>query len=277
MLPFVSSARRRQLRFLRTSLGWRGCALWLWAKLTGREILFRPNHGGAQASWALRIPSTDVYVHNQVFCQHQYRFSIARPPRVIVDIGANIGLFAIYMAERFPAARIYALEPESRNFARLKANTVAFPQITAIQAALWHESTEVQVVDPGIGHWGFATENAPDGALGEASSAALQSVAALTVDALMAREQIAFIDILKIDIEGAEKEVLTDTSRWIDQIDTLVIELHEQFRPGTLRAYYNGTQGFAHEWRQGENYCLSRGGCVQMPPPPPVKRHVDFT
>ena len=272
MIALTLSRRLKQLRFFRSSLGWRGCFELVKAHFSRRPRLFYPDTPSGRASWALRLPSTDVYVHNQIFVQRQYQFNVQAPPRIIVDAGANIGLFSIYMAQAFPEARIIALEPEAGNFARLKANVAAFPQITPVHAALWHEATEVTVHDSGIGNWGFSTASVSD----HESSTECGRIDAKTVDSLMAELNLKKIDILKIDIEGAEKEVFADPTRWIDHVDSLVVELHEQWRPGTYRNFYNGTNGFTHEWRQGENHCLSRGHFL-IPNEVETTRSVDFT
>jgi FkbM family methyltransferase len=271
MITVALSRRLKQFRFFRTSLGIKGCIELAKAYATRRQRLFHPGTANGRASWALRLPSTDVYVHNQIFVQQQYHFAIAGTPRTIVDAGANIGLFSIYMADRFPDARIIALEPEEGNFARLQANVTNFPNIIPVHAALWHEAKEVAVHDPGIGNWGFSTQSITN----HESHTHCSRVSAMTVDGLMEQYQLDQIDILKIDIEGAEKEVFTDTSRWIERVNALIVELHEQWRPGTFRNFYNSTNGFTHEWKQGENHCLSRGNFL-TPRLNPTTREVDF-
>jgi hypothetical protein len=73
------------------------------------------------------------------------------------------------------------------------------------------------------------------------------------------------IDILKIDIEGAEKEVFEDSSLWIDKVDSLIVELHERMKPGCNRTFYCGSNGFVDEWKNGENVYLSRGNYLLKP------------
>jgi hypothetical protein len=85
----------------------------------------------------------------------------------------------------------------------------------------------------------------------------------MTVDTIMREHGIDHIDVLKVDIEGAEREVFRDPSSWIDKVDTLIVELHERLKLGCNRSFYNGTNGFDDEWVQGENVYLTRsGGCV---------------
>ena len=83
-------------------------------------------------------------------------------------------------------------------------------------------------------------------------------VKAMTVDKIIEDFGIDRINILKIDIEGAEKEVFADSSAWIESVDALIVELHERMKPGCNRSFYLGSNGFDHEWSQGENIYLSR-------------------
>ncbi len=86
----------------------------------------------------------------------------------------------------------------------------------------------------------------------------------ITVDKIMKDFNLKKIDILKIDIEGAEKEVFQDTSFWIKKVNSIVIELHEDLKPGCSRSFYNGTNGFDDEWIQGYNLvCLSRNNYLK--------------
>ncbi len=87
----------------------------------------------------------------------------------------------------------------------------------------------------------------------------------MTVERIMSEYGLEKIDLLKIDIEGAEKEVFSETSNWIGLVDSIVVELHERLRGGCNRSFYRGSEGFALEWMQGENICLSRGGCLVGP------------
>src|SRR5690349_12598508 len=63
----------------------------------------------------LRPSTTDRKVFREIFLFNAYGFQID-PPKIIVDGGANIGLSSIFFATRFPAAKIYAIEPEQTNF-----------------------------------------------------------------------------------------------------------------------------------------------------------------
>ena len=179
-----------------------------------------------------------------------------------MDAGANIGLASVFFANRYPDARILSLEPEKSNYEMLVRNAAPYPNIKAVRGALWSETTELSVIDPGFGSWGFqvGTQN------GATSRASDQTVHTFSVETILRDFGVEKIDILKIDIEGSELEIFQTASRWIDRVDSLVVELHEQLRPGCSRAFYNATNDFEHEWLQGELVCLTRrDGCL-IPP-----------
>jgi hypothetical protein len=71
----------------------------------------------------------------------------------------------------------------------------------------------------------------------------------ITIDKIMNDFKIEEIDILKMDIEGAEKEVFNNSRRWIQKVNAIVVELHERFKFGCNRAFYSTTNGFDNEWQ----------------------------
>jgi hypothetical protein len=86
-------------------------------------------------------------------------------------------------------------------------------------------------------------------------------VEAVDVPSLLDGSGAARIDLLKLDIEGAELEVLRDgADRWIDRVETLFVELHDRFRPGCSEALERAVarRGFARA-RAGEYDVLRRG------------------
>jgi FkbM family methyltransferase len=185
-----------------------------------------------------------------------YDFDASPHPEIIIDAGANIGLASIYFANKFPDAKIFAIEPEESNFKLLQKNSAPYKNIIPLQAALWNRNEEICVIDSGLGKWGFMTEEKM--ADGDRKRNFCHYIKGKTVDSIMRDYSVQRIDILKIDIEGAEKEVFSDTSSWIEKVDAIIIELHERMKAGCIGSFYNGAKGFDHEWRLGENVYLSR-------------------
>lgn len=245
--------------YLRT-VGVRGLLYAARSKVTSSTVHFKLTREDCLHPLYLRIPSSDVPTYDQVFINEEYAFSVGTQPKVIVDAGANIGLASIFFANKYPEAKIIAIEPERSNFEFLRENVKPYPQIIPLQAALWNKTEEINLIDPGLGKWGFMTE-------GNLSSEGLHgstchTVKAVTMDDIMKDYGLEKVDILKIDIEGAEKEVFADTSSWIGRVDAIIIELHERMKPGCNRTFYCGSNGFDNEWQQGENVYLSRGSSL---------------
>ena len=155
------------------------------------------------------------------------------------------------------------IEPDRSNFELLQENVAPYPQVTPMQAALWNRNEEIDLLDPGLGKWGFMT--AQTSPAGHRAGSNGHTVRAVTVDQLMREHNLTAIDILKMDIEGAEREVVMDPAVWIGRVEAFIIELHERMKPGCLRSFYAGSGGFRDEWRQGEKVYLSRGRCLQRP------------
>ena len=248
-------------RYIRI-VGFKGLIYAIKAKLTGSEIFYKVDRQDCKYPINLRLPSSDVPTYDQVFINNEYDFIVETQPKTIVDAGANIGLASIYFANKYPDAQIIAIEPEKSNFEMLKKNIAPYPNIIGLQAALWHKNEEINLLDPGLGKWGFMTAMKSTSEI--SSSGTCHAVMALTIDKLMMDYSLERIDILKIDIEGAEREVFSNTLAWIEKVDSLIVELHERMKVGCNRSFYCGSNGFDNEWTQGENVYLSRANNISQ-------------
>ena len=241
--------------YLRT-IGVQGLIRGAFGRLTKTSSIMavRPPHVSHPVH--LRVPSTDVAVYEQIFVLREYELELGQAPEFILDAGANIGLASIHFANKYPNARILAIEPEAGNFQMLLRNTKPYPRIRAVQAAVWHKDEPVAIIDPGFGAWGFMTERA--GSASTQHERPNQTVPGKTITTIMEECGVSTIDLLKIDIEGAELEVFSDAGAWIDRVNMIVVELHERLRPGCDTTFQNATRGFGDVWKQGEFVCLRR-------------------
>jgi FkbM family methyltransferase len=172
----------------------------------------------------------------QVLHWPEYDVELGRDPDLIVDAGANIGLSVLWFADRYPTARIIALEPEPANFALLQVNTSGLDNVTCMRAALWSSNEDVVISDPGRGTWGFQTN-------GVASGEESVTAPGLTIDHLFERFAIERINLLKVDIEGAEREVFASRPSELGRIDVIAIELHDGLHPGCSEAFFSAIDG----------------------------------
>jgi len=158
----------------------------------------------------------------------EFRADSAAPR--ILDCGGNVGLASLFFKRRFPAARITAYEADPALFAILKANLAAnnASDVETVHAALWTANGRVT----------FQAEGSDSGMIGTLSGA----VAGTSVDvpSLRLRDVIAGeannrIDLLKLDIEGAEDAVLADCEPVLARVGAIVMDLHE-FAPTDRQA-----------------------------------------
>lgn len=169
----------------------------------------------------LRAGTSDLEVFDEVFRQGEYNLPLP-PHQRIVDAGAHIGLASVVLACRFPQAQIVALEPEPGNFELLRRNTATLPNVRALPCGLWSRSSRLKVVDPGHSTWGFRVVETDDPA----------GIPAVGLQDVLAQLPGSGPLLLKMDIEGSEVEVLGASGPWQQAVDTLIVELHERFRPG---------------------------------------------
>jgi len=204
-----------------------------------RELTVTPP--GCQHPVSLRLNTSDFCAYKDVLiCQDKmYDPGILNfKPETIVDAGAHIGMASILFARKFPFARIIAIEPEPSNFAALLRNTSPYKNITLVQAALWNEDGEV-TLGRSNAHVKGAFQVVENGE---------KRVRAMTMDTLMRETGIQSIDLLKVDIEGAEKEVFTACD-WIQKVRIVAIELHDRIKPGCRSAVETAASGFRSEQR----------------------------
>jgi len=216
--------------------GWKGLLCFARIRYSSSEQPMRMYFRASQHPVWLRPNSTDVMTMREIFIDRDYEFQMSSPVRVIVDAGANIGLATLYFAQKFPNAKIIAIEPEAGNFSLLKNNTENYPNVITLKAALWCTSGHISLQDPGRGAHGFITVSSTGPSCDED-----KLVQSLSMSDLINSHQIECVDLLKIDIEGAEKEIFESSAEWIDRVSVVVAELHERFKPGCVQAFDEAT------------------------------------
>ncbi len=143
---------------------------------------------------------------------------------LVIDAGANIGASPVYFGSAIRGARVIAIEPDAGNFDLLTKNVDGL-DVVSLRAAVASSSGQARVADPGTGHWGYRAERAS--AEGEGPEVACVSINDLYVQHLDG----CFPFVVKIDIEGAEREVFSANTEWVARTPVLIIELHDWLLP----------------------------------------------
>jgi FkbM family methyltransferase len=199
-------------------------------------------------------PTELLHGLKEIFVDEIYKQDLPSSP-YIIDCGANIGLSVIYMKNLYPKATIIAFEPDEKNFELLKRNieNFEFGQVEIRQEAVWIENTTLQ----------FASE-------GSMSSRIDNNISGNTipVKAIRLKDYINKpIDFLKIDIEGAEFQVMNDISGQLHFVNHLFLEYH-----GTFEQNAELTQLFELLVENEFTYYIKEATSVYDKPLYPIKR-----
>lgn len=148
-----------------------------------------------------------------------YDVGEAESPRVIFDLGSNIGTSVLYFSLRYPEAQIYAFEPDPSNYRRLAQHVSALSGVQAHNVAVWSTDGRMDFFsDP---HRGASSSPFP---LRDRQKKI--SVKSRTLDTLLREHGIDHVDLLKFDIEGAEQEVFKSFNG-LSRVHTVVGEVQE--------------------------------------------------
>ncbi len=152
----------------------------------------------------------------QIFRENTFGFRSSTPSPLIIDAGANVGLATLFWQSAFPRPEIVAVEPCDVAFACLARNVGGRPGTTLLHNALWSAAGSV----PFRQHVDDTSHIAPAG------GAPGETVDAITLGSILAacdRE----VDFLKIDIEGAEVDVLLEARPHLPRVRRLFVEYHQ--------------------------------------------------
>lgn len=177
-------------------------------------------------NWQLEVPNLKEYhvLKREIFSQHQYFIELASPKPIIIDAGAHIGLSTLYFKRLFPGSLIISLEPHLHSFRFLQQNLESnqIQPVLPLNQALWPYKQDLKLfADPSPDHWWSNT--------GVIEKPGTQPFAVSTVTLKELYEGVGEkIDLLKLDVEGAEWDLLFTSFTHFNYIHHYLIEYHPQ-------------------------------------------------
>jgi FkbM family methyltransferase len=197
----------------------------------------------------LRPSKSDLVCYEKIFVAREYDVPFDINPSFIIDAGANVGMSTLRFKQQYPSATIIAIEPEPANCALLERNCGSLPGVHIVKAAVWASQARLSFAAPDSESWSFSVVPA------EQPESKPQLVTAVTIEELLNKYGFPRIDLLKLDVEGAEIELFgPGCERWLSRVNILVFELHDRFRLGCSRAVYTALTKFSfHQEIRGEN------------------------
>jgi FkbM family methyltransferase len=228
----LKNTKKNTIRFIRyfAKFGFRGIIFFLKTLLYGNKIVtfFHPKY---IQPIHLRNNSSDIQTFDQIFLHEEYRIDINFVPEVIVDCGANIGLASAYFKNKFPDAKIISIEPEKSNYKILNDNIKNYNNIHCINSGIWYKPANLMITNVGSDNWGFIVE--------ETGDINKNTIPAISIDEIIKQYNLQQIDILKIDIEGSEKELFeSNFENWLPKTKIIIVELHDRIRKGASRSFF---------------------------------------
>lgn len=167
---------------------------------------------------------------------------------IIVDAGANIGAASLWFGHAYPRAAVVSVEPDPGNAAILRRNVAHRPNHVVMEAAIGAEHGFVSLVNEGLG-WAVQTRRAETG------------LPVVTVDDAFAASNGDTPFIVKVDIEGFERDLFASNTAWLARCYAVIIEPHDWMLPGEMssRTFQQAMAQHPFEmFMRGENIIYAR-------------------
>lgn len=178
-----------------------------------RVVRLRPLGG---VEFTIRGASTDAQVIWDTFVGRYHRPppAVTRTARLILDLGANIGTTAADFAERFAEATVVAVELDPENAAVCRRNLRPWrSRVKVVEAAVWSRAGTVRYARESGAEWGMHVSPTGD-----------CLAAAVTINELLDGNDL--VDYVKVDVEGAERQIPKDASGWPEMVRAIKVEVH---------------------------------------------------
>lgn len=195
----------------------------------------------------IRLGTSDGFVLEEIFLRKVYEPAMALSAdsvRQVIDLGANCGLSVRLWLASFPNCKLVAVEPDAGNYEALLGNVRRSGQadrVQCIRACVAAQAGEV-----------YLDRSREECAITMIPQPMDQSdsVPAVPMSRVLSECEAEAIDLLKVDIEGAEQEVFVDCREWLGRVGNLFIELHPPYTADHFLADLQRNGGrFTIVWR----------------------------
>jgi FkbM family methyltransferase len=199
-------------------------------QLKGKKLHYRFNRGDLQS---LR----------EIFMEDVYRCELPGRPKTILDLGGNIGLASVWLADEHQPDQIIAVEPVPENAEVAGRNFLSNGlRGEVIRAAVGLQGGESWFQSRNESNLGQLATNEVEGAL---------KVKVIGIHEVLERFPTAQVDLVKMDIEGGEASLLGSDVSWLQQINSLLVEWHDDRTDSRPLIANVINAGFKH-WRINE-------------------------
>jgi len=182
--------------------------------------------------------------------------NLARKSKIIVDVGAHIGKYTI-LADKLTKNKVIAIEPSKENFSILKKNLLLnkCKNTLAFNLAVTNKNKKVKLYTPDTsGHY----------TIRKIKSNSWELVSGVSLDYLLKRLKIEKVDLIKIDVEGAEADVIEGFMKYLisHKVDRLIIEISKNNFVELKRKF--NSFGYSIKRIEGDNYIIEHEGFLNI-------------
>lgn len=178
-----------------------------------------------------RVSSSDSMVFNQVIVGEEYKavtdiFLLNNLPlKSFLDLGSNAGFTSLYVKKIFPDCMVVAVEPDKTNFTMIEKN-FNLNRLSNVYAVMGGVGKKDCFLKPDEGirdkkEWSFSFTEVDYPT----------DIASYSVNSLLGRFSLNQVDLIKMDVEGAEKEIFAADAdiSFLDKVKVLAVEIHDEF------------------------------------------------
>ena len=170
------------------------------------------------------ITSAIYWAGNHSFYAARFLRKFLKPEMVIADIGANVGEITLLAAKRLTRGRVLSFEPMPRVYAQLRRNIElnGFKNVSTFNMGLFHESGTLPLFVKSDNPYGMTNEGVTS-LFSDGTARQVSSVPLRRFDDVAEESGITRLDLMKIDVEGAEWMVLRGAQRAIERFRPVII------------------------------------------------------
>ena len=203
-----------RVRLSRSKIGWLVCP---------RTMVAEVSLVSCGGPVVIRSHSTDISVLRELLLGGTYQVAsgLMASSSTIVDLGSNTGLAARWLQAHHPGAKVLCVEPEAGNASLLEENLKRSDSASDVYRACIGSVKRSVQLKSSSGSWGFEMVEA-----GEADG---ELIRVITMDDVLHDHGWNTVDLLKCDIEGAERELFEGCADWIQCVHLVVVECHADF------------------------------------------------
>lgn len=197
---------------------------------------YRLQWNGRDIDLWLRTLGGDIFIFYEIFLDEVYKIPKAwvNGVHTVVDLGANIGLTGLYFDSLFPDANFICVEPNPYNLPVLRKNVTSFSgRVHVVEGAISDHSGH-QLFDAGGRAWESKLGN--NSYDNNNDNFDRLTVRLYSMPEIIDGFGLSEISLLKIDVEGAEVDLLRNGAEWLEIVNTIIIELHGNYSVEHLRA-----------------------------------------